>query len=158
MCVCMCVYIQGRQPSILSAPMLSFLVSIPVLSRRRGGPDEECNFFWLAFPLEQLSCSCLQTNHCKMWKNVSDQTSRSSGGYGRNYARYIKADGLKLSLMIGGLSRLCYGRQIQKRFTQHYAETDVSSMSYHGSAPFFPFPVKKISYRAVMVNDPTPAV
>lgn len=81
-CVCVCVCIQGRQPSILSAPMLSFLVSIPVLSRRRGGPDEECNFFWLAFPLEQLSCSCLQTNHCKMWKNVSDQTSRSSGGAG----------------------------------------------------------------------------
>lgn len=88
----------------------------------------------------------------------SDESQQRRRGYGRNYARHIKADGLKLSLMIGGLSRLCYGRRIQKRFTQHYAETDVSSMSYHGSAPFFPFSVKKISYRAVMVNDPTPAV
>ncbi len=45
--------VQGTRPSILSASMLSFLVSVPMPSRSREGSDEECNFFWLRFPLRR---------------------------------------------------------------------------------------------------------
>lgn len=87
--------IQGSQPSVLSALMLSFLVSVPMLSRRRGGSDEECNFCWLAFPSRLLMSDCHTVAIKKSTKNSGimslDKTSQSRH-YTKKDMRDIKAN------------------------------------------------------------------
>lgn len=76
--------------------MLSLLVSFPVLSRRRGGTDEECNSFWLKFPL-MISChasAIKQTTGKYRKKNVTSLPSDKSQQKPlcQKDTQYIKAD------------------------------------------------------------------
>lgn len=47
--------VQGRQPSVLSALMSWFLSQCFL---EVGRSDEECNFFWVNFPLRSLMSGC----------------------------------------------------------------------------------------------------
>lgn len=119
-CVCVCVY-TGQAAKHLISPDVVFLGFNPSAFQKKRRARRRMQF--LLTRISTRAVVMLVPSN-KPLQNVekclrSDESQQRRRGYGRNYARHIKADGLKLSLMIGGLSRLCYGRRIQKRFTQH---------------------------------------